>query len=144
MKMRLVAIVTLAISFAVPAFAQEQNTVDPEVRQQIEGVNKKLEEAYNKYDATAFAAVFTLDALDWLGWEGTAISGQEAIIKRFEAEFASYPPKQSFKLVQVYAIGRDICAISEFIHYHLSGKGHSVLIVVREAEEWKIRVAYSN
>ena len=35
MKMRLLlALVGLAISFAVPTFAQEQNPVDPEVRQQ--------------------------------------------------------------------------------------------------------------
>jgi hypothetical protein len=38
MKMHLVALVGLAISFAVPAIAQEQSTVDPEVRQQIEAL----------------------------------------------------------------------------------------------------------
>jgi hypothetical protein len=43
----------LAISFAVPTLAQEQNTVDPEVRQQIEAVLMKLGEAYNKHDAAA-------------------------------------------------------------------------------------------
>jgi hypothetical protein len=37
MKIRLLlALVGLAIGFAMPAIAQEQNTVDPEVRQQIE------------------------------------------------------------------------------------------------------------
>jgi hypothetical protein len=37
MKKRLLyALIGLAIGFAVPTFAQEQNTVDPEVRQQIE------------------------------------------------------------------------------------------------------------
>jgi hypothetical protein len=40
--------------------------------------------------------------------------------------------------------GNEICAISEFKHYHLSAKGHSVLIFVREADNWKIRVAYAN
>jgi ketosteroid isomerase-like protein len=107
MKTRLLsALAGLAICFVMPVLAQEQNTVDPEVRQQIEASIMKLEEAYNGYDATAFAAAFTLDAIDWLGWEGAAISGQEAIMKRVEAEFASYPPKQSFKLVRVYPIGR--------------------------------------
>jgi hypothetical protein len=38
MKTRsVVALVGMAISFAVPTFAQEQNAVDQEVRQQIEG-----------------------------------------------------------------------------------------------------------
>jgi len=38
----------LAIGFAVPALAQEQNTVDPEVRRQIEAVQMKFDEASNK------------------------------------------------------------------------------------------------
>jgi hypothetical protein len=43
MKIRLVvALVGFAISFAVPTLAQEQNTVDPEVRQQIEAVLMSL------------------------------------------------------------------------------------------------------
>ena len=37
----------LAISFALPTFAQEKNKVDPEVRQQIEAVLMKFDEAYN-------------------------------------------------------------------------------------------------
>ena len=60
MKIRsAIALLGMAISFALPTFAQEQNTVDPEVRQQIEAVLRKHEEAYNEYDAAAFAAGFT-------------------------------------------------------------------------------------
>jgi len=52
MKIRLVvALVGLAISFPLPTFAQEQNGVDPELRQQIEAVLAKYEDAYNKNDA---------------------------------------------------------------------------------------------
>ena len=54
----------LAIGFAAPALAQEQNSVDPEVRQQIEAVTKRREEAYNKHDAAAWAAFYTQDAID--------------------------------------------------------------------------------
>jgi sensor domain CHASE-containing protein len=47
MKMRLLlALIGPAISFAVPVLAQEQNTVDPEVRQQIEAATMNIEEAY--------------------------------------------------------------------------------------------------
>jgi hypothetical protein len=54
MKMRLLLIIAgLVIGFAVPALAQEQNTVDPEVRQQIEALFKKLDDAYNKNDLAA-------------------------------------------------------------------------------------------
>jgi ketosteroid isomerase-like protein len=146
MKMRLVALAGLAISFALPSFAQQQNTVDPEVREQIEAAVKKHEEAYNKYDAAAYAALYTPDAIEVLSWqsEGGATVGQQAIEKMAAAEFASFPAKQSFTLVQVYAIGSEICAISEFIHYHLGVKGHLVTIYVRDADDWKIRLTYLN
>jgi hypothetical protein len=50
MKMRLLpTLVGLAIGFAVPAIAQEPNTVDQEVRQQIEAVHMKFDEACNKH-----------------------------------------------------------------------------------------------
>ena len=53
----LAALAGLAIAFAVPAVAEDQNTVDPEVRQEIEGVLMKYDEAYNKQDAAAVAAL---------------------------------------------------------------------------------------
>ena len=60
MKTRLLlAVAGFAIGFVLPVLAQEQNMVDPEVRQQIEAVLRKHEEAYNEYDAAAFAAGFT-------------------------------------------------------------------------------------
>jgi hypothetical protein len=47
MKMRLLfTLAALAIGVATQALAQEQNSVDPEVRQQIEAVTKRREEAY--------------------------------------------------------------------------------------------------
>ena len=70
MKMRLLlTLAGLAFSFALPTFAQEENTVDPEVRQQIEAVLVKYDEAFNKHDAAAVAALFTQGAVEVLGWE---------------------------------------------------------------------------
>ena len=77
MKIRSVGIlVGLAISFAMPALAQVQNAVDPEVRQQIEAAFIKYYEAYNRYDATAVAALYTLDATEWLGETGVAVGSK--------------------------------------------------------------------
>jgi ketosteroid isomerase-like protein len=144
MKIRLLGVlVGLAISFAVPTFAQEQNAVDPEVRQQIEDAYKKFDEAYSKHDAAATAALFTQDAAEVLENmpEGGLASGQQAIKKRLEVDLAS-SPQLSQKLVQLYAIGNDVCAITEYrgvIH-----KGYAVTIWIREGDEWKIRVSYVN
>jgi uncharacterized protein (TIGR02246 family) len=113
MKLRLLpTLVGLAIGFAATALAQEQNTVDPEVRQQIEAVLRKHEEAYNEYDAAAFAAGFTQYAVELS--QGGMARGREEIEESYAADLASHPTKQSFKLLQVYAVGDAICAISEF------------------------------
>ena len=72
MKIRLLfTLAALAIGLATPALAQLQNTVDPEVRQQIEAVTKRMEEAYNKHDAAAWSAFYTEFAVDvWPQSEG--------------------------------------------------------------------------
>ncbi len=144
MKIPLViTLVGLAVSLALPTIAQEQNAVDPEVRQQIEAVHMKLVEAQNKGDAAAIAALFTQDAVQvWYGVsEGGLASGQQAIEKRYRVEFAAPSPLDS-KIVQIYPIGNDICAITEY--KLMTWKGHAVTIYGREADTWKIRVAYSN
>jgi uncharacterized protein (TIGR02246 family) len=116
MKIRfLLSLAGLAVSFAFPTLAQAQNAVDPEVRQQIEAAVTKYEDAYNKNDATAIAALYTANAAEVFEKEaaGGSACGREAIEQRYAAHFASSPGKSSLKLVQMYTIGNDICAISE-------------------------------
>ena len=90
--------------------------------------------------------LYTADAVEVFGKEaaGGSASGREAIEKRYADHFASSPSKLSLKLVQVYAIGDDVCAVSEFSHRFLAGKGYHARIFVREADDWKIRLAYDN
>jgi uncharacterized protein (TIGR02246 family) len=149
-KRSLVPLVGLAMSFALPTFAEEQNTVDPEVRQQIEAVMMRFDEAYNKNDAAAVAALFTQHAVQvwtWVSGAGATASGQEAIERRYRVHFPK-PGNFSAKLLQVYAIDKDIeneiCAISEIYHVYLKRKGYSVRIYVREGDTWKIRMEYAN
>jgi ketosteroid isomerase-like protein len=52
------------IGTVMPAVGQDKNTVDPEVRQQIEVALKKYDEAANKNDAAAVSANFTEDAVN--------------------------------------------------------------------------------
>ena len=109
-----------------------QSAVDPEVRQQIEAVLRKHEEAYNEYDAAAFAAGFTQYAVELS--QGGMARGREEIEERYAADLASHPTKQSFKLLQVCAVGDAICAISEFFHSEMA---------FFEFSRWRARVALS-
>jgi uncharacterized protein (TIGR02246 family) len=86
MKMRsIVAVVGLAISFALPTFAQQKETVDPQIIEQLDALAKKFMEFINNNDATAVAAVFTEDAV-FVTPQGP-VYGREAIEKFFADAF---------------------------------------------------------
>jgi hypothetical protein len=53
----LLALAGLAFSFAVPAFAQQQDTVDPKIAEQVRALATKYDEAFNQNDAAAIAAL---------------------------------------------------------------------------------------
>src|SRR6516162_204515 len=102
MKIRfVVALAGLAISFASPTFAQGQKAVGPEVGQQIEGVFRQFQEAYNKHDAAAMVALYSQTAVEVRSWQGLA-TGREAIVKRFAGDFTR--GKMVNELVEVYPI----------------------------------------
>jgi uncharacterized protein (TIGR02246 family) len=146
MKIRsVVALVGLTISFALPTFAQEQNTVDTETHQQVEAVLLKFVEAFNKHDAAAIAALYTQDAVQlWSFWsEGAVASGQQAIEQRYASQFASSPGELVGQLVQVYAIGNEMSVIVKGSEGAL-WKGYKAWICVRDADTWKIRMEYVN
>jgi hypothetical protein len=143
MKMRLlVTVAGFAIGFVLPVLAQEQNMVDPEVRQQIEAVLKMHEEAINKNDAAAVAALYTQYAASIRSWEseGGLASGQQAIEKRYATELPSSPGEFVDKLARVCPAGNEVCAISEG-SWGL-WKGYYVRIYVWDADSWKIRMEY--
>jgi ketosteroid isomerase-like protein len=76
------ALVGLAISSAVPAFAQpKEPTPDPKIIQQYSELGKKFAEAWNNNDAAALTACFTRDAV--LVTNTGPIFGREAIGKMY-------------------------------------------------------------
>ena len=82
MKIRsVVTLVGLAIIFALPTFAQQTNTPDPQLRQRLLAVIEKHADAMNKNDAAAAAALFTEDAV-YLTDRGP-FNGREAIEKMY-------------------------------------------------------------
>jgi len=64
MKIRLLlAVVGLAIGFALSTLAQQTNTPDPQLRQQAVALVKKFADAWDSNDPAALAALFTDDAV---------------------------------------------------------------------------------
>jgi ketosteroid isomerase-like protein len=63
MKIRLfLAVVGLAVGFALSTFGQEANNPDPKLRERLSSRFKALTDALDKNDAVALAACFTEDA----------------------------------------------------------------------------------
>ena len=144
MKIRAVVIlVGLAISFALPGFAQQKDTVDPEVRQQVEALLIKFGEAFNKHDPAAIAALYTQNAIRLESWWSEGALGQQAIEKSYAGMLASMPGEFVGQVVQVYAIGDDMCVITKDSEGAL-WKGYKTWICNRDADTWKIRMEYVN
>src|SRR5271165_4756643 len=87
MKIRfLLALFGLAISFAVATFAQQPNTPDPQLREALATLLKKMDDGFVNSDAAALAALYTDDAVH-VTFNQPLIYGREAIQKHFEDDF---------------------------------------------------------
>jgi hypothetical protein len=70
MSIRLaVALVGLVFGVAVPAFAEQKDAVDPKIDQQIRLLAAKYDEAINRRDAAAVAALYAQDGV-WVTHDG--------------------------------------------------------------------------
>jgi ketosteroid isomerase-like protein len=154
MKMRLIdALLGLAISFAVPASAQEKEEANPflyrailaspQLAQQLDVINRQLDEAFNKHDAVAVAALFTTNAtlVAPLG----IVSGQDGMEKYFTDVFQrANPSDQLTKISYVYAFGGDLCAIggrslTMNLGRPIPGGAYLIRVYTRVRDTWKIR-----
>jgi uncharacterized protein (TIGR02246 family) len=79
----------MAISFTFTAFAQQKNTVDPKIEQQIRALMSKYDNAINRHDAAAVAALYTQDGVS--GTSGMphfgSFHGRQAIEKGYAQFF---------------------------------------------------------
>jgi uncharacterized protein (TIGR02246 family) len=94
MKRRLLLTLTgLAIGFAMPTFAQQKETVDPQLIQKLDDtiISKKYNDAINNHDAAAIAALYTEDAI-FLTDSGP-LYGRQAIEKFYADDFKGWQPK---------------------------------------------------
>ena len=90
MKIRLaVALAGLAISFALPIFAQQkESTPNEQDRQWLDALVKKFDEAWNNNDAAALAAFYAEDAV--IVTDTGPIYGRDAIEKHFADLFKQF------------------------------------------------------
>jgi uncharacterized protein (TIGR02246 family) len=148
----LLALVGLAISFALPALAQQKDTItDPQIIEQLHAIGKKTDEAMLKGDIAARVALFTEDAV--FVTPGGPLYGRQAIEQyykdlfqkvRFLSTVTTYPNPP-------HSIGTDGNAVwengewsSTLMIQGQSGpvqlKGYWASIKVRDGDTWKIRL----
>ncbi len=154
MKTRLlIALVGLAISFALPTFAQQINTPDPQLRQRLVDVIKKHGDAMNNNDATAAAACFTEDAV-YVTDRGP-VNGREAIEKWYADLFQKVHFSDHIITIDQdspHIIGKDGKEMWATGGWSTSIKGENFgptqikgyWSVIREGDDWKIRMLTSN
>jgi ketosteroid isomerase-like protein len=152
MKIRLLlALIGLAISFALPTFAQQTNTPDPQLRQMIDAFAKKYTEAINKNDAAAVAALYAEDGV-FVADTGP-IYGREAIKKMYADLFQKFHFSNNISKADQYSphsIGTAGNATWETGEWSvtLQGqdgppiqlKGYYSSIDTREGDAWMIRM----
>jgi uncharacterized protein (TIGR02246 family) len=147
MKMRLVVALTgLVISFAVPTFAQQKDTGDTKIAQQIRALAIEYENAFNRHDAVAVAALFTEDGVR------VNRSGESRGRPAIEKSFAKYECQRwnctdlLKRIDRVLTVGNRVIAQGIWsLTYQEDGgtsnkpdEGHVSWVLVREGDTWKI------
>jgi uncharacterized protein (TIGR02246 family) len=136
----------LAIGFAVPTLAQQQDTVDPKVEQQIRMLATKYDSAINRHDADAIAALYTQDAVFWTHHDGS-FHGRKAIEKEYVQWYFKRWNKHNYAttISRVTAVGNDVrvtgtwtCDYSYGSKDSHSDHGDVWWVIVREGDTWKI------
>jgi ketosteroid isomerase-like protein len=114
MKTRLLGpLVGLAVSFALPSFAQLKEVTDPAVRAKIEAATKAYDVAFNKEDAAGIVATFANDVIE-TGPYGPAY-GKEAVQARYADVAAKYHPTGHVNTIEkMYMLGDNVVVIQRW------------------------------
>ena len=150
----IVALAGFAISFALPTFAQQTDTPDPQLRQKLVDAIKKHTDALDKNDATAVAANFTENGI--LVTPNGTFFGREAIEKNyadlFKQGFRSSkntatpdddsPHIKSKDSNEMWATGKWTATLQGKDWGPAEASGY--WSVIREGDDWKIRMLAFN
>ena len=148
-----VPLVGLAICFALPTFAQQTNTPDPQLRQKLVDAIKKHTDALDKNDAAAVAANFTENGI--LVTPNGTFFGREAIEKNYADLFkqgfrssknTATPDDDSPHITsdgkQMWATGKWTATVQGKDWGPAEASGY--WSVIREGDDWKIRMLAFN
>jgi ketosteroid isomerase-like protein len=151
MKIRLLfTFVGLAISFATPTFAQQKQSVDRKIIEQLDVSSKKYSEAINNNDARAVAALFTEDAVFMTN--AGPLYGRQAIEKWYVDLFNTLHPKNYIdkrdpNSPRIIGTADNIGSNgdwSETVQGRngelIQATGYWSVIHTREGEDWKLRM----
>ena len=152
----LLTLVGLAIIFALPTFAEQKDTVDPQTIEQLDALTKKFMEFINNNDATTVAAVFTEDAV-FVTPHGP-VYDRGAIEKFFaglfkQVHFSNHLAKADSNSIRFLGTaGNEVWRNGEFSETETQGqtggpmqiKGYWSAVEVREGDAWKHRMCTFN
>ena len=152
MKIRLLlALGGLAICFALQNFAQQSTTPDPQLRQALDALTKKTDEAYNDGDAASITSLYTEDAV--LVTDTGPIYGREAIEKHYADLFQrlrfsnhlSAPDQYSPYILnaagnEIWSNGKWSQSVKGVNFGPIQLKGYWSSIYVRQGDSWKKRL----
>jgi uncharacterized protein (TIGR02246 family) len=142
-----VALVGLSIGFALSALAQQKDTVDPKIEQQIRVLASKYDAAINKHDADAIAALYAQNGV-WRTYDHGSFYGQKAIEKAYARwVFTTWQVRNYFISVnRIFAHGNEIrssgtwsCAFQNTSGGPANDEGRYSWVIIREGDTWKIR-----
>jgi ketosteroid isomerase-like protein len=156
MKIPLITVLAgLAINFALPTFAQQTETPDPQLRQVADTQSQKFNEAWNHNDAAALAALFTEDAV--LVNNTGPVYGRAAIEKQYaelfkQVHFSNHigkPDPYSPHILgtagnELWWNGEYNVTIQGPTGGPIQAKGYWTSSVVREGDAWKDRLQIWN
>jgi uncharacterized protein (TIGR02246 family) len=149
---QILALIGSALTFTLPALAQQTETPDPELRQELLLLAKKFQDAWNSNDAAALAALYTKDAVEIT--DQGPIHGREAIEKHFADLFKNVHFSDDHTTyndpTSPHILGTNTNEMWEngewTVTYQVKGsdpvqiKGYSASIAVREDGDWKKRM----
>jgi ketosteroid isomerase-like protein len=150
----LLTLAGLVIGFAGPAFAQQKDTTDPQIIQQLEEIGRKNDDAFNRNDAAAEAELFTDNAV-FVTPRGL-VYGRQAIEKWHADVFQRWhhsnhltkgdqtsPPVVSTTGNEAWWVGEWSNTL-QTQNGRMDVKGYWSAVYVREGDAWKVRMLSYN